>query len=291
MADFLTESAEDKAAFDQMRADDSAPVVEEATEATETPAEPVEAPETEEKRDENKVVNLGALHEERQRRQEFQRKAQELESKVSEMERAFQEMSKRLNPEEPIPDFDENPAENLKAQIAAAQKRLEAIESQGKQSQEQTQQRENFNRFVNQYQAQAAQFAQKQPDFMEAYQHIRAVRRQQLEAVGYTDPAGLEGMLQQEELQIAGKAFQDGVNPAERLYALAKQLGYSGKQAENKLQTIAEGQTKGRSLSGPSGSPGDNAPMTLERLSKLEGAEFDAAFEKWAKSERARDRA
>ena len=100
-------------------------------------------------------------------------------------------------------------------------------------------------------------------------------------------------IVQQYEIAIVSKAFQDGVNPAERLYAFAETRGYKKAdptpvvdpavaaqekaaaamgEAAKKLGTIARGQAAGKSLSGAGGASVDT--MTIESLLAMDDEEF-----------------
>ncbi len=92
-----------------------------------------------------------------------------------------------------------------------------------------------------------------------------------------------------EEAQIVARAFQDGVNPAERIFALARRMGYAApaadaaepskgeaaatpNPAEAKLEAIAKGQRATPAMGGGGAKP----KMTLASIAGMSDEEFDA---------------
>lgn len=248
----------------------------EVTPEVEAKSEPaVEAPKDEPKQE--KVVPYGALHEERMKRKELQ-------EKVTKMEQTFQQFQERLKQPEPqIPAFEEDPLSHLKAQ----QEQFEAWKRQQDQMTVQQQayakQQEEANKVISQYRALANEYKSQTPDFDAAYTHLRQSRYDEYVAAGYP-PEQAQSFVIEDEFQIAAKAIQDGVNPGERLYALAKVRGYQrpvDKPAEpnaaEKMEALARGQAAAKSLSG--GGTG-KAELSLEALAEMSGDEFDKAWEK-----------
>lgn len=222
--------------------------------------------------EEEKKVNYGALHEERMKRKELQ-------EKVVKMESRFEQLVQLLQPkqEKQVPTVDEDPVANFDARL----QQQEQLQSQIIQQQQAEQVQRQV---VTAYQAQAAEYASKQPDFTDAYQHLVKGRIKELEVLGYDTQTAAQ-VAQQEEFNIAYKSLQDGVNPAERLYQIALQRGYSKKeqspQAPAKdLKVIEKGQQKSKPASG--GAP--SGELSLEALAEMDDAEFDAAWEKLAKN-------
>ncbi len=225
-----------------------------------------------------KMVSLSALHEERQRRKEMQ-------SKVDGMERRFAELIEKMNKPAPAPVPD--PAQDFPAHVTHhfnqfAQKTEElGKEVQSIKSMEQ--QRENEARFLSAYQQSAAEFTASQKDFPQAYSHWLQSRLEELTDAGYSKEQAM-AIRTAEEKGLVGKAFQDGVNPAERLFAVAKRRGYTSHSAEpapqtqhvvsdaEKLKTIAAGQRATPALGGGGMKP----KLTLQGIAALSDDEFNA---------------
>lgn len=223
----------------------------------------------------------------------------EMEEKMRNMETAFNRFQEKLKtPDVEPPSYDENPLEALKfqqQQIAERQKAHEDYLRQQAQAQEFEQRR---NQFVNAYRQKASEFASEKQDWNDAYEYMKMSRYQDLVALGYNDDQEILNRMLEDEASMVAKAFQDGVNPAERLYKLAETRGYranskqtadsenakSLEDAKRKIETAQKGVQASRSLSDASARPGNEGPMTLERLGQiatdLDDNEFGKLFDK-----------
>lgn len=231
---------------------------------------------------EPKMVPLAALHEERERRKAEQKRSRELEAREARLAGRLDALNEAVKPKEaPRPlDVQTQPIEVL-----------QELKDFRDQTLAERQQAQQFEQFKSVYAAKAQEFAKETPDFKDAYKYVVESRIAELQAIGYDQNAASQ-MAAQDELNIAGKAFQDGANPAERLYALAKARGYQKSaeapakapngsteaipdpmaRLESRLDTIAKGQAAGKSLGGSGGAPGET--LTLESLAGMSDAEF-----------------
>jgi hypothetical protein len=225
---------------------------------------------------EKKVVPLEALHEERNRRKELDRKARELELENVRFRERFSVLEK-LNQPKPVtpPDPETDFIGAVKHQGETLQqlnKRLEEKDKADKEASERA-------TLVRQYASATAEFEQATPDFKPAYAHLLQSRAKELQLLGY-GPAEIQEAIHAEELQIAMSSLQRGRNPGEVIYELAKERGYvkkDDKAAENaaaKLDNIQRGQQANKSLSNAGGSNGD-VEMTAERLLAMPLEEFE----------------
>lgn len=231
-----------------------------------------------------KMVSLAALHEERTRRKTTEADKRKIETELAELRGKFsiieklqgpqQETQAEVTPETDIFGYAKKTGET----VAELQKRLDAQDAQNKDHQER-------GKLVTNYQTDAAQFSQKNPDFGAAYNHLLASRAAELQALGYDNPQALHDALVQEEMQIATLSFQNGKSPAETIYALAQQRGYkkadpnAKTDAATKLDTIERGQNANKSLSNAGGGGGDDA-MTAAALLKMPNDDFEAWCQK-----------
>lgn len=258
----------------------------------ESPAPPIEelGPPPAEKPDDQppeekapKMVPLGALHEERERRKELQREAQATTERAARMEARFDEVMRRMQGpakvEPQVPDINTDPVGHLKAEADRNRAEMEEFKawraSQGQQTDQARQQAE----FVQQYAAKAREFAEKQPDFQAAYTHLWADRNAELNDLGFADPAERQKIIAAEEQGIALRAFRDNVNPAERLYAISKRRGFKGSAETGaaKIETLRAGTQASRSIAG-GGVPEQN--IGLEAVSKMSDTEFDKYWDR-----------
>lgn len=257
----------------ELPVEEAAPV-EVVEEVAEEPVYEAESP----VEDSSGTVPHAALHQERERRKEVQQqlealKAQSQQSSVLEA-RLNQLEALAKEPEVELPSYDEDPAENLNA-------RLMAQENAMAQSQQSEQQQRAEQEFMGNYRSQAQQFATNQKDFGEAYNYAQSKRVEVYKVLGYTDQE-VAGMVNQDERAFVYKAMQDGVNPAERIYALAKSQGYSAEAqpaGESSIETIERGQAQ-KSLGSNGGAP---KRTTLESLASMSDDDFAEATKdgKW----------
>jgi regulator of replication initiation timing len=224
----------------------------------------------------DRVVPLGALHEERARRKELQ-------AKVERMEQTYAKLTERLNqpPQPQVPAFEENPAEHLRLKQERLEQQLQQQSETVQQSETRRAQEAQLAQFDNAYQSAAMQYAKQTPEFTDAYQHLIASRHQAYEQMG-VDPGEYVERLKHEERQIAHTAFTLGLNPGVLLHNLATAAGWKPKPQKQtpNLEVVAKGvQTK--SLSGVSGKPTSN--MTLEALAEMNDEDFDKNWDKLIK--------
>jgi hypothetical protein len=231
-------------------------------------------PETQAK---EKVVPYGALHEERERRKELAQQNKELQERTSRLETTFQKLMERANQtQEQVPNYDEDPLgalkyenEQIKRQIQY-QNQLEQVRQQEQQYSQQEQQ------FRNAYRQAAGQFSKENTDFIDAYKHLVQSRFDEHLAAGF-DETTANRLIEEDEKAIATKAFQDGVNPAERIYKLAQIRGYqkstpapqqqTQKNVE-KLANLEKGMNASKSLSNVSGKTA-KSEITLAQVADM----------------------
>jgi hypothetical protein len=321
-------SPADQAAFDAMRAADRASPAPEpepaASRAPEPAADPFpgrepeavedtspagedpqdgegEEPEGEGETEGNKgqYVRREALRQERERRKSLQKELQEAReqrARLDERLRIFAEANKAAQPKaetaqaepEAVPD----PEQDIFAYARHLEKQVNELRTGFKETQEQTRAREDGERILNSYKADAQQFAAREPAFTDAYQHLYASRARELQFAGMTDPKQILATIAQDEIAIARQAIEMGVSPAERIYQIAQARGFTpkafepapdpaanakpvGDTAAQKAERAAAGQRgPGRSLSAAGGAPAGGLP-TVEQLAKMSEEDFN----------------
>lgn len=222
-------------------------------------------------------VPLAALQEERGRRRALDRELREAREKLANFEGRFAVLERAGRAEEPAQAGPPDPEDDIFGAVRAIQHRIEGHERAAYEAQVQSARQA---RFVSDYQADAAQFRQGNPDYMDAYNYLLQTRAAELRAIGYDEPQALHQALSSDEIGIAQMAFAKGKSPAEMIYALAKQRGYrGGGNASDRLDTIARGQAANKSLNNTGGSVGDS-DMTVERLLSMPMSEFETWVEK-----------
>ncbi len=255
------------------------------------------------------MVPHAALHEERTKRQESERQLAEerkrsatLEERTNIILQRFaapqQQAAPTQTPTLPeIPAFETDPA----GHILAKQHQNEAILGELVQAvvglNRQTEQANGVQQLTQRAAAMERQYAATNPDYDKASAYLYDARRKDLVAVGFTDPAEIEQMMAHEATGLVTRAAQQGRNPAELVYALAKIRGYApappatedpatatpatntstSNGAVDQLRTIAAGQQQARTVGNLPGS--GPVPVTAARLADMTAEEF-AEFQK-----------
>lgn len=282
-------TAEDQSYFSTGGASEPAQAAEPSpapAEQAEAAQEQPEAPQAEEK----KFIPLSELAKERERRRELQQRIENERVERARLEERLNILAQQMQPrqqEAPTPSFEEDPASYLLHQSERTGQTVEQLQRQLAERQEYERQQYEQQQFIGSYKQQAAQFAQQNPDFREAYAHWVTNIKEELADAGVTDPQAVVRELQGFERNIVAKAMQDGVNPAERLYKLAQRRGYKraeAPQAADKMATIAKGAQAARSLSSASGAAPRGTP-SLEALATMSDDEFSEMTSggKWEK--------
>lgn len=231
------------------------------------PVEPAEA----------KTVPLAALHEEREKRKKAQEEARKREAD-------FERLRGRLEVIEERARQVERPAE-----APDPLKDLEELKSFKHQVERQRHEQAQLSDMISRYSTAAKEFEAETPDFKDAYQHVVKSRIEELQAMGYPPQQAVQ-IAHANEAEMVAMALNQGANPAERIYALAKVRGYTAKPAKQatptpaeKLETVQKGQQAARSLSNAPGSA--SKPGSLEALLEMSDEEFDEATKgnKWPK--------
>ncbi len=265
------------------------------TQAAQQDQQPTSA-ETTQAEQKEKMVPYGALHEERERRKEYQKMLQEQQQRY---DQALQRILDRTAPQaqqQPIPSFEDDPLNNANYRLQTLEQRLaekQQIEDQNRAHMEyaQAEQKLVFN-----YQKHAMAYAQQNPEFPKAYEYLVTQRLKEYEAAGYT-PDEANALLLEDEKAMVARAFHENVNPAERIFNLAKVRGFSSqpvqtetqntaKQNEEKLQRMQKGLAESKSLSNVSGKA-ENA-MSLDVLAAMSDDELDEFItnKNWSKLEK-----
>lgn len=198
-----------------------------------------------------------AMQRERQYRQQLQQQLQQQQQQMQEAQQRYlqqqqqiQEAQQRLQAQQQPADLPPDPeidplgynnwrTEKLAEVLVKQQEYIDNIERQKHEAyqQQEAAQRQQvaLNRFVNTYANYAREYVQHQPDFGEAYTFLKQSRFNEYLTAGY-DYTQATALMVDDEAAIVSKAINDGVNPAERMYHLAKARGYSHQQAQQQAR-------------------------------------------------------
>lgn len=234
-----------------------------------------------------------AMHEEREKRKELQRQIEEVRTHNQRLQDTFQKIITQAQQQQQqanAPNFDEDPLAALRYEQQKIKEKLEYQHQTEAQRQAAAEVEMKRNQFLNAYRTKASEFAKEAPDFHEAYQYVNDNRVKEYMEAGYSFEQANQ-LLQEDEAAIVAKAFEDGVNPAERIYKLAKHRGYKQavpeqpsptKVAENKLNQLERGLNASKTLSNAGGKT--TSTLTLEAVAAMDDDEFAALTEQqWFK--------
>lgn len=295
------------------------PAQEPAPEAPEEPAAAeaeAEAEETPDKPKGTPRVPLPELLEERKQRQALEKEVAENKERMARMEGAFGAVVEGMKgqqpgepqPEvEPAPDYEEDPAAWLRWSQEQTAAKVDAIAAKQDETATQTEASGQQNAFYNAIQTAEQHYTVQKPDYPQALAHIQRFRMGQFKAMGMPDEEAQQALLG-DTLFTAENSFRAGRNPAEVMYQLALAAGYdpdaapadpppadptpapvateepeapAPESAETKVERLQKGAAAGSAMAGGGGEEQDN--FSLEALSKLEGEEFDKAWDKMKK--------
>ena len=314
---------EETALLRQMRDDDAGEPAPSAPEpappaAAESEHDPepqtTEQPDQPQKRD--KTVPYGALAEERAKRKALEErlaKAEDERIRAARLEERYDLLLKAAQAsqppapapvEEPVPDFNTDPAANIEARFTRMQKELAESREALQQINAQRTQETQLSQLRAWGAAQENEFAARQADYAAAANHLRAAREAQLQELGITNKAERDRYIANDITQIAMRAAQDGSNFAEKIYNLSKSFGYQPPAAapaappaaattsipsiedvlaapatqEERRAQLTRGKEMATTLSGPGAAP--PGKLTPERIATMSEREFDALYAK-----------
>ncbi len=229
-AEFFDSKGE-KAPAEAPAAEEPAALAEPAQTPPEAPAEPVNDDDEHEEQERPRGDLSKAVVEKNRQLSQLKREKRELETKQATLNgrlEILERLAKGLpleqqQPQKPQPiDPDADPLGAIKA---LAQE-VPALKQQLEQRQVLDQQAEQERQFVAAYNQAADEFTKQTPDFPDAYRHLVEGRVKELELIGH-DQATINQIVKAEELMIVNTALQQGRNPIETIYAVAKQRGFT----------------------------------------------------------------
>ncbi len=186
-----------------------------------------------------------------------------------------QQLEAKTNPPVPAPDPATDPLGAMMHQLNTVNATVQDLQQKLLQEQSNNQLKTQFNEFANSIRAIKDAFVKTTPDFNDAYQHIRNQRAADLRLTGVPE-AQIPQVMLQDELNIAQNALQQGKNPAEEMYNMAKRYGYAPKAApqngQQKVEAILNGQAADKN---PGGASPPAASITVESLKDMSSSDLN----------------
>lgn len=288
--DFANETPEETAALESIRTETA--IVEAPAEKPAELAKPpeeqkpqAEKPAEKKPEERQRLVPHAALHEERVKRQNLEKRLQELEA---------------AKPKTEAPQPIDETQDPLGA-IAELRAKLKNYEDSQQQDQQQRAAMEDLGRRVG---ARVQAYAAEHPEYPDQVKFLRQSRFEELQDLGYDDDA-IVRQLMQEEVALGQRALETDRDPGEMVASMAKRRGWKPAEPEAKTEEkpeekpaaeaaaikeeIAKTEAKidrlekgQRAAKSPSKGGGDSpaTELSLEAIANLDGAAFDAAFPK-----------
>jgi hypothetical protein len=231
--------------------------------------------------------NAGQAARERSRRQAAERRSQELEARLETLERRSGggNENELLALIAQLRDDDEDPV----GDIASVKRALKLYRAREVQSEEQQRAQSHVQRQVdalrNTMADAEADFTLDHPDYKDAAAFYREARAEELKEAGYSGEQLMQ-KLADDLFGMVRTSFSTGLDPAERVYALARKRGFKpgGKAADRKLEAFDRAAGTGvrpqaRAAAGV---------LSWGDVAKLDGAARDKAWAKLRERELAR---
>lgn len=242
-------------------------------------------------------VDYGAFHAERQKRQTTEAELQKAREELAKFNGRFETLQQLAQQtkapaqtqEVTVPDVNVDPVGHFKALYEQSQNKINDLDRWRQTQEGERTAMNNVQQLTRIALGHEAEFAKKTPDYQDAAAYVRQMRDQELDYMGYKDPAVRQQIIQQDALQIAAQALQGNLNAAEVVYNIAKSRGYAAKApapaappapAEpsadaKKIATVAKGQAASQSLGQVNGS---SVPETsVQALLQMSDTDFEAA--------------
>lgn len=255
-------------------------------------------PEGEKPRDEKgRFVPHQALHAEREEHKKTKAELEEIRRRQAVLEDRWNTILKvGQQPEKPT-DEDPEPDPNVDIfahnQWLARQlnKQREALTAKEKAETEARQAQEAEAAVWNDWHRSAQAYMTQTPEFGDAVKYLSELRDKQLQALSFAtpqlrDPQGRVNQINAELKSIIQAAKQQGIDPAEAVYQLAKGWGFTKAaptpqpaptvpQMPEKLASVARAQEASKTVGQVNGKSGGDE-LTLEGLMAMPAAEFEA---------------
>lgn len=243
------------------------------------------------------MVPLAALHE---ARNDIRALRQQLGS-VDQLKAEILHMRRSLQPPPPSPEEDpfgatRHELNNVKEAIKLLAQNTVQRQQQENLLYQQAQQEQRRQQFVSSVEQAEAVFRQEAPDYDASLDYLRNLRRNEMTAMGITDPTFIENELVKMAWGVAAQAMQNGKSVPSTFYNLAKMYGYQKtptaqqpakgapapqpqsalpKQGQERFETIQRGQAAAKGLQT---GEGDSSP-SLKALLEADDEDFDKAWD------------
>jgi hypothetical protein len=230
----------------------------------------------------------GRAARERSRRVAAEKRASDLEGRLEALEKGGGSREDRddlLDLIASLPDTEDDPISDIAGVKRALKLFRQRQVDEGQQTAQQRQLERQFDNLRSAMLDAEADFGADQPDYPDAANFYKKARIEELTDAGYSGK-NLDRKLADDLFGVVRMALEAGLDPAERVYALAKRRGFKsgGKAADAKLDATRRAAESGVR---PQGRPGAGV-LSWGDVAKLDGAARDKAWAKLREREMAR---
>lgn len=234
-------------------------------------------------------VSLGALQEERTKRQEIAEQNRVLQERMNQFLQAQlqQQQVQQVQQQQPkeelpaIPAFIDDPEGHVKALVEQHNREMAEVRQYIQQQAQAQQGASQQQQLAMQVGAQEAEFRKTTPDYDAALEHFNARKITEYTTLGL-DELQARQQLARDYQGVAMRAQQLQCNPADLMYRMAKAVGYTGQQ-----QQSAPPKTPPTSLSnlpGDGKAPDQQGAVNAKAIAAMTNEEFDKFFNDMARN-------
>lgn len=244
--------------------------------------------------DKGKFVPHQALHAEREEHKKTKSELAEIARKQAILEDRWNTLLKLKEEPQQQEETPPDPEQDIFAAFKWQQNQIAKMHEADRQRQQeasQAQQRTSQEQMVqNEWSRSVSEFSAQTPDFADAAKFLADARMKMYETLSAVDPhlstpQGRNQRINDEVAQLVIAAKQKDMSPAELVYNLAKQSGYTGAapqaktlQLPDKLAGIEAAQRASQSLTASGGQTGAD-PLTAESIASMDSQEFNKWYE------------
>lgn len=229
---------------------------------------------------------LAATREAREQNKKLRAELEASNQRFSQFESLREELAAlRTKParEQTQPDFDSDP-DPLGRLNRELQELREEREERTKKELEAQKYGDYERQLINKTYEATQEFRSEQQDYDKAFEHVIALRKQELQAMRIPEYQW-NHIINQDAMQLSQYALQQGMNPAALLYDLAKARGYAASQRQDvveKAKNLQKGQEASSTLSGGGGKT--TSKITLKDVANMSDEEFEKFYRESARS-------
>lgn len=235
-------------------------------------------------------VPLGALQDERSKRQAAQEQVRQLQARLDQvlqlqqLQAQQQQQVQQQAQEEQIPAFIDDPEGHVKGLTKQFEQRLNDMQGQQQHAQQLERAAAQVQRVAQEVIPFVAdvepRFRAAHADYDAAREHVQANIRSQLAAQhpGATAEQ-IQGLQNVYEIAFIHQCMANGIDPCAHVYQRAQALGFQSAHRSPQGQ-IKQAPTSLSNLPGGGRAPDEQGAITASRISQMSNAEFDEMFER-----------